>query len=108
MGFGQSESIENYLENRKVSHLADELNQIKPKSSLVKELTCEEIVEKHAILDVMHYGKDLFNEFKDLEFKTSYKTIKLYADPMAVDRKKNALMRLLHYNCLEKYAKFAQ
>ena len=41
--------MEKYLDNRPVSHLVDELTFKKPKNSLVRDLTEEELVEKHAV-----------------------------------------------------------
>lgn len=52
----QSESVHEYLLNREISHLADELQVHPPKGNILRDITSEEIIEKHALLDVMYYG----------------------------------------------------
>lgn len=59
----QSDSIVDLLENRSASHLRDELEIPKIKRTIFKELTCEDLVERHSILDVMFYG-DVIRECK--------------------------------------------
>jgi len=57
--------------HRDVSHLADELMVVSPEGSILRDITCEEIIEKHALLDVMYYGKDILERIEDKEFKTT-------------------------------------
>ena len=57
----QSDSIVDLIENRSASHLREELEVPKIKRSIFKELTCEDLIERHAILDVMFYG-DIIGE----------------------------------------------
>lgn len=52
----QSDAIVNLLDNKSASHLKYELEIPKIKKTLFKDLTCEDLVERHAILDVMFYG----------------------------------------------------
>lgn len=57
--------------HREISHLADELMITSPKGSILRDITCEEIIEKHALIDVMYYGKDILDKLEDKTFKTS-------------------------------------
>lgn len=61
LGFTQSNSIEQYLGGRTVHHFAEDLSFEKPKHSVVRDITAEEIVEKHALLDVMLNGADVID-----------------------------------------------
>ncbi len=76
MGHGQSDSVSHLLDWRKTSHFEIELEVPKIKSSILKDLTCEDLIEKHAILDVMHYGVNIFKDFETKQiwlFFYSYK-----------------------------------
>lgn len=64
VGHGQSDSIANLLDYRSASHFEYELRNEKIKKSILKDLTCEDMVEKYAILDVMNYGKDIFEDIE--------------------------------------------
>ena len=68
----------------------------------------EEIIEKHALIDVMYYGKDILNNIEKKDFKTSLSMINRYADIEKVDSKKALRMKYLHFELLKKYAKFAK
>ena len=70
-----------YLSNKKVGHFSNELTSDVPKDTIIRDITCEEIIEKHAILDVMFHGKEIFDNFEEKKFITTYEMIKMYADP---------------------------
>ncbi|CAD8080373.1 unnamed protein product [Paramecium sonneborni] len=56
LGDMQSDAIVNLLGNKSASRLKFELEIPKIKRTLFKDLTCEDLIERHAILDVMYYG----------------------------------------------------
>ncbi|KRX06902.1 hypothetical protein PPERSA_11547 [Pseudocohnilembus persalinus] len=108
LGNTQSDSLAEILSHRKTHHLADELAPAKVKHSLVRDITAEEIVEKHSILDVLMHGKDIVQDFENLEFQTTYEMIQRYGNPDHTDVTRLNKLRLLHYKLIQKYAKFAQ
>ncbi|KAL4498407.1 hypothetical protein ABPG72_013213 [Tetrahymena utriculariae] len=108
LGQTQSESIHQYLLQRDISHLADELYVHPPKGSIIRDLTPEEIIEKHALLDAMYYGIDVLENLDLKQFKTSYLMIDRYADVEKIDQQKKLKMKYLHFELLKKYAKFAK
>lgn len=57
VGNMSSDAIADLVDNRSASHLSAELEIPKIKRSYIKDLTCEDMVERHAILDVMYYGQ---------------------------------------------------
>jgi hypothetical protein len=59
-GHGSADAISNLLDWRKSSHFSMELAIPGIKGSLLKDLTCEDLLERHTVLDVMHYGLDIF------------------------------------------------
>ena len=56
----------------------------------------------------MFYGKDIFENFDNKEFQTTYKMIKKYGDQTYTDSMSFGKMRMFHYECLQKYAKFCK
>jgi len=53
---------------------------------VVRDITAEEIVEKHALLDVMLNGAEVLDNIENINFKTSYDIIKMYGDPDHSDK----------------------
>jgi len=88
VGYLQSASIEKYLRNRSCSHLAIELTPTKIKHTKIADITVEEIVEKHSIIDVLMNGINILNDIESIDFSTTHKMINLYADPSYTDPKK--------------------
>lgn len=108
VGYAQSDSILTLFNNRKVSSLEKELQQVSVKNNFVNELSPEEIIEKHSILDVMFYGKDIIENMENYDFQTTYKMIKKYGDQLYTDSMSFGKMRLFHHECLQKYAKYCK
>ena len=71
-------------------------------------MTIPEIVEKHAILDVLYYGHTIMERIEGRRFKTSFDLIKLYCEAQSIDSKLEKKMRILHFNLLEKYSEFCR
>lgn len=84
-GFTQSDSIEQYLQKRKVSHFIEELTPTKVANTVLGDINCGEILEKHSILDVMMHGASIIDTLGELSFKTTYNMINLYGDPQNID-----------------------
>jgi len=97
-----------YLSCRKVSHFADELASRAPRHTIFREVTCEQLIEKHAMMDVLHFGKELFEGFEDKQFDSTYEIIRRYADPQAVDSLRIAKLRALHFELMKKYQQLAE
>ena len=108
LGYGQSDSVAAYLNNRKTSHFDFELTSSEPQSSFIRDITGEEILEKHAIMDVMKYGSNILQEFDTIDFSTSFKIIEKYADPLKVNSSRFKEFRILHYEFLKKYQYFCE
>lgn len=88
--------------------MEDTLISPPPNPPLFRDLTAEEILEKHSILDVMLYGKTIFKNIHNKEFKSTYKIIDVYADPEKVDSKRNKFLKTLHLDFLAKYHKLCK
>ena len=67
------------------------------KNSVVRDTTPEEIIEKHALLDVLTHGKDIFENLEEIDFTTSQKIIEIYSDVQKVDASKIQKMKVFHY-----------
>ena len=103
VGMNQSVSLTKYLDNRKVSSLEKELKIKEPLQSIVRDFQGEEIVEKHAILDLMYQGKDILEDIDKLSFRTTYAMIEKYADYLHIDTKRFDMFRKMHIEFLNKY-----
>jgi hypothetical protein len=108
MGNNQSDSVMKYLDNRKVHSIENELKITAEPENIIKGHLPEEIIEKHALMDVMLYGKDIFEIMEDIQFKTSYEMIKKHYDPKKIDSARLDQFRLLHYQFMNKYQGFAK
>ncbi|CAD8061843.1 unnamed protein product [Paramecium primaurelia] len=111
LGNMQSDAIVNLLDNKSASHLRYELEIPKIKKTLFKDLTCEDLIERHAILDVMYYGdieEEIDPEQQDYYFPETMAIIDKYADPQFIDKTRPAQMRYLHLEMLKKYSIFQQ
>ena len=108
LGYVQSDSVPAYLNNRKTSHFDEELNSPEPEGNFMRDITGEEVLEKHAIMDVMHYGMGVLDGFDDIEFNTSSKIIEKYADPFKTNSERVKEFRVLHYEFLKKYQHFCR
>ena len=106
VGYNQSETIKEYLDKRRVSNLEEELKVTEPQGTIIRDLQGEEVLEKHAILDVMLHGVELMNNIENLNFKTSYEIIEKHADPNHIDSAKFNQFRVMHYQFLVKYENF--
>lgn len=107
LGYMQSDSVAVYLNNRKTSHFDFELTSSQPEGNFIRDITGEEVLEKHTIMDVMHYGIDVLEKLDDLEFNTTKKIIERYSDPFKVNSGKVKEFKMLHYEFLKKYQHFA-
>jgi hypothetical protein len=103
LGYNQSETLTEYLDKRKVSHFEDELKLEPMMTSIVRDIQGEEVLEKHALLDVLFHGDDVLKKMESINFKTTYAMIKKHADPQHVDYAKKDQFRVLHYQFLVKY-----
>ena len=108
VGNGQAQSIMEYLDQRKVSTFEKELEITPPMKHIIKGVQGEEIVEKHALLDVLFHGKDILQEIENIKFKTSYEMIKKHCDPYHIDSSKLDQFRVLHYQFLTKYQAYCE
>lgn len=108
LGYLQSDSVASYLNSRTPSNFDLELTSPEPVNNFIREVTSEEVLEKHAIFDVMQQGIFVLQEFENLEFPMTYKIIEKYADPFKVNDKKHQEFRILHYEFLKKYQHFCQ
>ena len=106
LGYGQSDSVAVYLNNRNVSHFDVELTSPEPQGNIIRDITGEEVLEKHAIMDVMQYGENILDYMDQARFDTSLKIIEKYADPMKINSEKIKEFRVLHYELLKKYQHF--
>jgi len=106
LGYSQSDSVAAYLNNRKVSHFDDELTSPEPQSNVIRDITGEEVLEKHAIMDVMQYGENILESVENAKFTTTLKIIENYADPMKINSERVKEFRILHYEFLKKYQHF--
>mmetsp|Transcript_2881 Transcript_2881/g.3061 ORF Transcript_2881/g.3061 Transcript_2881/m.3061 type:complete len:304 (-) Transcript_2881:1698-2609(-) len=127
VGLGQQETLPHYLRNRTEKSLMKELEPKVLKNSLIRgDDTCEVLVDKHTLLDILFHGKGvfdeeafsksslvaLFNDFDEyleaLDFHSTSHVIQKYADPENTDSKRIPLMRNLQYQLLDKYAESAR
>ena len=112
LGFGQNISVQHYLSltDQKLINinLEDTLISPPPNPPLFRDLTAEEILEKHSVLDVLLYGRTIFKNIHKKEFKSTYKIIDVYADPEKVDSKRNNYLKTLHLDFLAKYQKLCK
>lgn len=69
VGHAQAEAIAHLLDHRAASHLEFELRTELIKRSVLKDVTCEDLVEKYAVLDVMHYGKHVFHDLDSKQIR---------------------------------------
>ncbi|KAM3140761.1 hypothetical protein pb186bvf_007166 [Paramecium bursaria] len=96
-GNAQSDSINDLLDNRKASHLENELQIPKIQRSILKDLTCEDLVERHAILDVIQ--ENIIIQY----FPTTDYVIQQFADPHQKDKTRVAQMQYLHTEMMKNY-----
>ena len=60
----------------------------------------EELVEKHSIIDVMFYGKDIMHNLEQKQFKISSHIINTYSNHNHIDTNRIKNMKILHFKML--------